>query len=120
MCEQPAYCGILCSTCPIHLATMETDLEVQVRKRREIVRLCKEQYGMAYELSDISDCDGCIAESGRLFSGCKDCSIRQCTMKKLIKNCAYCSEYICENLANFFLKDPEAKIRLEEVKNQIS
>jgi hypothetical protein len=120
MSELLSYCGLVCSTCPIYLVTREVDKEEQKRKRTEIAKLCKEQYGMNYELSDITDCDGCCTENGRLFSGYLDCAIRKCAKEKAIENCAYCSEYVCQKLASFFVHDSAAKIRLDEVKKRIS
>jgi hypothetical protein len=120
MSEILSFCGLVCSTCPIYLATREINKEEQMRKRTEIAKLCKEQYGMNYELSDITDCDGCHAESGRLFSGCNDCAIRKCAKQKAVENCAYCSEYICQKLESFFVNDSAAKTRLDEVRLRIS
>ena len=31
-----AYCGLNCETCPIHLATLENDLNLQLELRAEI------------------------------------------------------------------------------------
>jgi hypothetical protein len=118
--EMLSYCGLFCNTCPIYMATMETNREEQNRKRTEIARLCKEQYGMNYEIADITDCDGCRAEGGRIFSGCKDCGIRSCAKEKMIENCAHCMDYSCEKLKSFFIKDQVAKTRLDEVRSRVS
>jgi hypothetical protein len=118
--EMLSYCGLVCNTCPIYLATREMNTEDQTRKRAVIARLCREQYGMMYEIADITDCDGCRTQGGRLFSGCKDCVIRSCALRKTIENCAYCIEYTCEKLETFFMKDPDAKTRLDEVRSRAS
>jgi hypothetical protein len=118
--EMLSYCGLVCNTCPIYVATREINKEEQARKRTEIARICHEQYGMKYELSDITDCDGCRTEGGRLFSGCNDCTVRECAKQKALENCAYCSEYICQTLESFFVHDPSAKMRLDEARNKIS
>jgi len=120
MSEALSYCGLVCTTCPIYLATREVNKEEQTKKRTDIARMCKEQYGMKFELSDITDCDGCRTKGGRLFSGCNNCVVRECAKQKAIENCAYCSEYICQKLESFFVTDPAAKSRLDEVKNRIS
>jgi hypothetical protein len=121
MAEMVAYCGLTCQNCPIYLATRQENKEEQLRTRTEIVRLCKEHYGMQYELTDITDCDGCRTEGGRLFSACKTCVMRNCARKKGLENCAYCPEYACKELRSFFEKDPGAKTRLDEIRtaNQI-
>ena len=87
--------------------------------RVEIVRLCNEHYSMNYDLEDIADCDGCIIEGGRLFSACKNCSIRKCARKKELENCAHCSEYICEKLEAFFKTEPTARKRLDTVRSSV-
>jgi len=82
MTEILTYCGLICSTCPIYLATRQEDDEEQTKMRVEIARLCREQYGMDYAPEDITDCDGCCTHSGRLFSACKSCLIRKCARDK--------------------------------------
>ena len=116
MAEKIAYCGLTCQACPIYLATRQENKEEQLRMRTEIVRLCKELYGMPYELQDITDCDGCRTEGGRLFSGCTTCVIRNCARKKGLENCAYCPDYACKELRAFFGKDPGAKTRLDQIR----
>jgi hypothetical protein len=119
MSEVLAYCGLVCQTCPIYLATREEDKEEQKRMRSEIAQLCREQYEMAYSLEDIGDCDGCPMEGGRLFSACRDCAIRNCARQKGIESCAYCVEYVCERLEAFFAAEPAARLCLDEIRNSI-
>jgi hypothetical protein len=114
-----AYCGLTCHTCPIYLATRENDKTKQKSMRIEIASICKEQYGMEYEPEDINDCDGCMTEGERLFSGCKDCQIRKCAMQRGYENCAWCDEYVCEKLEKFFVMDPSAKTRLDEIRSSL-
>jgi hypothetical protein len=119
MTEMIGYCGLTCQTCPIYLATRQENKEEQARMRAEIVQQCKEQYGMNYELEDITDCDGCQTEGERLFSACKNCLIRKCAREKELENCAYCTEYACGKLEAFFNTDPTAKTRLDAVRSSI-
>ncbi len=111
-----AYCGLTCQTCPIYLATRQQNKDQQLRMRMEIIQLCKEQYGIQYTLKDITDCDGCRTEGGRLFVTCKTCVIRKCARKKKVENCAHCPDYACKDLRAFFETDPDAKRRLDEVR----
>jgi len=111
-----AYCGLVCETCPIYLATREQDREEQGRMRAQIATFCKKHYGMDYEPEDITDCDGCRTEAGRRFSACKDCAIRDCAKQKELASCAYCSAYACEKLEAFFATEPDAKTRLDEMR----
>jgi hypothetical protein len=114
-----AYCGLFCHTCPIYLATREPNKIEQNRMRIEIIRRCKEQYGIEYKLEDITDCDGCITDSERLFIASKKCPVRNCAKQKGLINCAYCGDYVCETLNKFFRTDPDAKKRLDEIRNNI-
>lgn len=115
-----AYCGLICSTCPIHLVTNEPDKSRQKVLRESIAELCFKEYGMDLQPEDITDCDGCRADTGRLFSGCLSCKIRKCAIRKNILNCAFCSDYACEILTEHFLHDPDAQIRLEEIRSSNS
>ena len=113
------YCGLVCQTCSIHLATREGDGEAQARMRAEIAAFCTTHYGRDYEPEDITDCDGCRAEGGRLFSGCKDCAIRNCAKERRLSSCAHCSDYACERLEAFFAKEPDSKSHLDEMRKGI-
>ena len=111
-----AFCGLDCSTCPIHLATLEPDKSRQQSLRESIAELCTKQYGMNVRPEDVTDCDGCPTDSGRLFSGCVNCTIRECAIRRNLKSCAGCSDYACEKLLEFFVHDPEAQTRLEQIR----
>jgi len=87
--------------------------------KAEIVKLCKDQYGITYKVEDISGCDGCKAEGERLFRASRNCPIRKCAREKELENCAYCTEYACGKLEAFFKTDPAAKARLDAVRESI-
>ena len=114
--EELAYCGLICQTCPIYQATRVGDKAEQKKMRIEIARICREEYGLIYDLKDITDCDGCRTETGKLFSACRNCKIRICARQKGYENCAFCPDYICENLEEFYAKDPSAKTNLEKIR----
>ncbi len=111
-----AYCGLDCETCPIYVAARETDAAEQLRMKTDIARQCTEIYNVDYTADDITDCDGCTAINGRLFEPCTECSVRNCAATKEIRNCSQCSDYICKTLEDFFVTEPEAKERLELIK----
>ena len=117
--EMIAYCGLTCQTCPICLATKVENKEEQRKMRIGIVQQCREQYGLDFNLEEITDCDGCAA-GGRLFTACKDCPIRKCAREKGLKNCAFCHEYPCKDLHLFFQTEPAAKNQLERNRKNIS
>ena len=119
MTEGVAYCGLTCQSCPIYMATRQENKNNQARMRVEIVEQCKERYGINYTLEDITDCDGCRTEGGRLFSASKNCAIRKCAREKELENCAYCTEYACGMLETFFSTETTAKTRLEAIRSRI-
>jgi hypothetical protein len=47
----------------------------------------------------------------------KKCQIRKCASQKGVENCAYCDEYACEKLKEFFVTEPDARERLDEIKS---
>jgi hypothetical protein len=113
--SQIAYCGLDCSACPIHVATLEPDAGKQHAMRVDIAKECFLHYGLKVQPEDVNDCDGCLANTGRLFSSCRDCGIRKCASAKKLENCAFCSEYACTKLEEMFRSDPEAKSRLDKI-----
>ena len=96
--ELIAYCGLNCGSCLIHLATLEQDKSIQNSMRIFIAEKCFEQYGMKLTAEEVNDCDGCRANTGRLFSGCVNCLIRPCAIRKNIETCASCNEFACDKL----------------------
>jgi len=108
-----AYCGLTCDSCPIHLATIEPDIGRRRELKESVVRQCAELYNMDLRLEEVTDCDGCRTGSGRLFSGCMNCGIRKCAIRKNLESCAYCSQYPCELLREHFSRDPGSRNTLE-------
>ena len=119
MSEIIAYCGLMCHTCPIYLSTREKNDEKKHKMRIEIAQEIKKIYGQDCKAEDVTDCDGCKTESGRLYSGCRQCEIRKCASQKNIENCAHCSEYACDRLDKLFNTEPQAKERLDEIRRGI-
>jgi len=111
-----AFCGLACDDCPIHLATLEQDASRQREMRESIAQTCNEHYGMKLKPADVTDCDGCRANTGRLFSGCLNCKIRKCASHRDIETCACCPEYDCNKLKEFFRLDPGAQKRLDQIR----
>ncbi len=117
--ELLAYCGLICTTCPIYLAARVENKEERTRLRKEIVQSSLELYGLKFRLEDITDCDGCWTDTGRLFSACKDCPIRNCARERGLENCAHCVDYACKNLQKFFRTDPACKERLDKIRTDL-
>ena len=111
-----AYCGLTCDTCPILLATLETNISKQAEMRVQIAEQLARIYKTTSKPEIISDCDGCKINNGRLFTGCAHCEIRKCAILKNVINCAYCIDYPCEKLEKHYIWDPDSRDRLEEIR----
>jgi hypothetical protein len=116
--ENLAYCGLICQTCQIYLATRESDKEKQYKMRADIAQEIKKYYGEEIDPEDVRDCDGCKTEGGRLFCN-NNCPMRICAIEKAIENCAYCDDYACEALEKLFTTDPGARERLDKIRSKL-
>jgi len=105
------YCGIICSGCPVFVATLKDD----DAERQRVAEIFTKQYGKEYKPEDIN-CDGCIGDGSCIFSYCNLCEIRKCGKEKNVENCAHCSEYACEKLSKLFSEYSKAKETLDEVR----
>ena len=117
--ELIAYCGLPCHSCPILLATQEPDPGKKHELRVQIAWQIEQRYGIRLRADQITDCDGCSTEGGRLYAGCKDCLIRPCAKERGVKTCAHCNDYPCEKVKAFFAKEPEAKKHLDALRNNM-
>jgi hypothetical protein len=107
------YCGIICSDCPVLVATQKnSDVE-----RKRVADLFTVQYGREYKLEDIN-CDGCLGDSSRVFKYCNVCEIRQCGKERKVKNCGFCSEYPCEKLSKLFVEYSKARENLDGIRRE--
>ena len=108
--EMIAYCGLACHQCGAHLATIDDDDQ----KRAEVAQEWSKLFKTEIKPESI-DCDGCQSDSGRLFSYCNVCEIRNCGKDKDVQNCGHCADYPCDKLDWIFKVEPEAKRRLDEI-----
>jgi hypothetical protein len=117
------YFGLNCCTCPIYVATREKNDDNRRRMRAEIAEQIRKHYGVEYKPEDITECDGCRSEGGRLFAGSKNCQIRKCARPKRIENCAHCTKYPCKTLEKHFADYPEdgklIRERLDQIRNKL-
>ena len=107
-----AYCGLDCSECPAYIATQKDDFD-------ELKKIANElsSESMVFKPEELY-CDGCNSE-GRIFKWCKECPIRICCSDKGYENCAYCGDYICDNLKMTFDKASSAKETLDKIRNKL-
>ena len=115
--ENPAYCGLICEKCAIYLAAREPDEDKKHQMKIDIAEQIKKHYGQETRPEDVGDCDGCRADTGRIF--CSGCEIRICAVEKGIENCAHCNDYPCEKLEKLFTTDRDAKKRLDAIKSSL-
>jgi hypothetical protein len=109
-----AFCGLSCTDCGAFLATQKND----DRERKRVAKLWVEKkIGVDIKPADIN-CDGCLSKSGRLWRRCDVCPIRKCGLERHVKNCAYCTDYICRHLEQFLSSFPNAKSNLEEIRKK--
>jgi len=105
-----AYCGTRCTECPAYIATQTDNYELLVKTAREwsieFERPCKPE--------DIL-CDGCKSNSQRVCKYVNQCQIRRCCRNKKLDNCAFCEQYPCSDLKEFFFHLPDAKYLLDEI-----
>ena len=109
-----AICGLACTECPAFIATHKND----DGERKKVAQEWSKEFKVDLKPEDIN-CDGCLATTDNLFSHTKVCGIRKCGLEKGVKNCAYCDEYVCEKLSNFFNDAPQAKKNLEEIRKNL-
>jgi hypothetical protein len=112
--EMVAFCGLDCLQCGAFLATRDDDDDM----RKEVAELWSEEFEADIRAQDIN-CDGCISEGGIHFGHCDICEIRICGKEKGIVSCAYCKDYACTMLSEFFAVVPESKTRLDRIREGI-
>lgn len=109
--KQIAYCGIVCTECPAFIATKNND----DAKRKETAELWSKQFGHPMKPEDIN-CEGCLPDTGKKIGYVFVCEIRKCGQEKGVENCAYCPDYTCEKLEQFFKVAPMLKANLDEIR----
>ena len=107
-----AVCGLFCDQCDAFIATRDDNDE----KRTEVAQLWSKQYNCDIEPANIN-CLGCTSDSDCLFGHCRVCEIRKCAKEKQVVNCAYCDDYACEKLEDFFQKVPDSRKHLDAIRD---
>ena len=108
-----AYCGLNCEECPALLATRSGDYSLREKVAEEWSRM----YNADISADDIN-CAGCLSEEGPHFSHCFECNMRICAREKSLDSCAMCDSYPCADLTEFFEYVPEAKARLDGLREK--
>ena len=71
------------------------------------------KYNYEFKPEDIN-CYGCLSEIAN-----PGCEIRLCGRGKGLLNCAYCKEYVCQKLDEYFRTAPGCKATLDGIKQGI-
>ena len=90
------YCGVDCSKCVPYIAKKENNDDLRKQYAEEQSKF----FEMEIPPEHIN-CDGCRSE-GEHLGFCSVCEIRRCCQEKNIENCAYCDDYICEELKKVY------------------
>ncbi|MCP4760420.1 MAG: DUF3795 domain-containing protein [archaeon] len=109
-----AFCGLLCNECPAFQMVKNDD----PKKRKETAEIWSKIYNEDIKPEEIY-CTGCLSKAGKKYSHCNICEVRKCGQEKGLKNCAYCSEYVCEKLESYHRMNPEMKKILDEIRQGI-
>ena len=115
------YCGVDCARCIPFIAKRKNDDEL----RRKYAEEQSKFFDMIIPPENIN-CDGCLVEGDHL-GYCSACEIRRCCREKRLENCAYCDDYVCEELEKVYAvmsevfgkainNVAEAKINLDEIR----
>lgn len=110
-----AICGLICNDCPAFIATQKND----EKKKKRIAELWSTDREIL-KPEDIN-CFGCLTEGKIKTKFCNICEVRQCGLKRNVKNCAYCETYPCEKLDKLLehIQSPEAKETLEKIRKTL-
>jgi len=111
--EMVAYCGLVCNGCPAYEATQKNDNNARAKVAQEWSR----QFRHNFKAEDIN-CSGCLVVGDVQFGYCSMCDIRKCGSDRKVPDCAYCVEYPCDRLSDFLAKVPDAKAKLDAIRNR--
>ena len=109
-----AMCGLPCHECGAFQATRDND----DARRAEIAKEWSQMYNAELTAADIN-CTGCSPDGGTLFQHCTVCEIRKCGVARGVANCAYCDDYACEKLEEFFKMVPDCQTTLDGIRSSL-
>jgi hypothetical protein len=110
MSELIAYCGLDCMKCDAYIATQAEDTS----HLQQIAERWSRELKTDFSIEEVL-CDGC--RSQRISGWCQRiCLIRPCAEQKGLETCAYCTDYLCDNLKSFLSDESDAKEYLEKTR----
>lgn len=107
-----APCGLDCAACPSFIATRNDDKAALA----EVLKLWEKEFGFKGTVDSVR-CTGCHSTSGVQIGNCAECGVRLCAIGKGYKTCAECPDYGCAKLSEFLKNAPDAKKRLDALRN---
>lgn len=102
-------CGIMCSECPVYIATQKND--DSMKKYLAAHYSSPEQ---TFYPKDIS-CHGCHTVSADHNKFGKNCQIRKCCKVNHKRICAECKNFPCDKTEKYIPQGTEHRFRLEEM-----
>ena len=109
-----AFCGLVCSECPAYLATIADDDD----QRAAVAKRWSREYDSEIPAASIN-CLGCHAGDGDVFAHGLECAMRLCGRDRGVETCGHCDDYPCKNLEEFFLLVPDARGRLDAIRDSL-
>lgn len=93
-----AACGNYCGGCTDYLAYVKNDEKLKKKLAEELSK----QFSMDIKPKDVG-CLGCHGPISKRW--CASCHIKRCTQEKGILTCAFCSDFPCEILEEYYEKE---------------
>ena len=103
-----AKCGCNCSRCPTYKNNLQT-----LEDRKRCSWSWQKYLNIKLSPEKLRLCDGCSIPDDKRKVYYLNCQVRKCAMINGVDNCAFCSDYPCQEVLNIHsLQKPDAKERI--------
>ena len=92
-----AMCGLDCASCAAFIATKNNDNKLREKTAKEWTKRYVTSRNRPPVKPEDINCHGCLSKDTVYFY-CHSCEVRNCSLKKKLKNCQDCDEYRCAKL----------------------
>lgn len=86
------YCGVLCSECPVFLATESND----DREKEKLALLWSKLLDVELKKEDMN-CNGCLSD-GPYCGYCQFCPVRLCARENTLTTSVCCKQFPCQKI----------------------